>query len=140
MTLNIEHITFDCHDPQQLAAFWSAATGQEIADDWGGFVRLAPGIEGLIHVSELAHHRVTKVSSIVKQGQEIEVKVISVDREAQRMALSLKALVTVPEPKKDDKDAEIDESPPEPTVPEFKGELKGGTNRPTGGDQFGLKW
>lgn len=43
MRLNIEHITFDCHDPGRLAAFWSAATGLEIADDWGDFVRLAPG-------------------------------------------------------------------------------------------------
>jgi predicted enzyme related to lactoylglutathione lyase len=43
MQLNIEHITFDCHDAQALAAFWSAATGQPIEDDSGDFVRLAPG-------------------------------------------------------------------------------------------------
>ena len=44
---NIEHVTFDCHDPARLAAFWSAATGLDIADDWGDFVRLAPGQGGI---------------------------------------------------------------------------------------------
>ena len=47
MTLNIEHITFDCHDAQALANFWSAATGHAIEDDWGDFVRLAEGQGGI---------------------------------------------------------------------------------------------
>ena len=47
MTLNIEHITFDCHDAQGLAVFWSMATGRAIEDDWGDFVRLAPGQGGI---------------------------------------------------------------------------------------------
>ena len=47
MTLNIEHITFDCHDAQALAGFWSAATGHAIEDDWGAFVRLAQGQGGI---------------------------------------------------------------------------------------------
>ena len=47
MTLNIEHITFDCHNAQALAGFWSAATGQAIEDDWGDFVRLAEGQGGI---------------------------------------------------------------------------------------------
>ncbi len=42
-----EHITFDCGDAQALAAFWSAATGVAVEDDWGGFVRLAPGQGGI---------------------------------------------------------------------------------------------
>ena len=45
--LNIEHITFDCHDAPGLAAFWSVATGTAIEDDWGEFVRLAPGQGGI---------------------------------------------------------------------------------------------
>lgn len=107
---------------------------------FGAFVRLEAGIEGLVHISELAHHRVQKVNSIVKEGQEVEVKVLSVDQEAQRMSLSLKALISeVPEESSEGEDDTPDE-PLEPTVPSFKGELKGGTNRPTGGDQFGLNW
>ena len=44
---HIEHITLDCRDAQQLAEFWSAATGLAIADDWGDFVRLEPGQGGI---------------------------------------------------------------------------------------------
>ena len=47
MSLHIEHITFDCHDAWGLAAFWSTVTGQAIEDDWGDFVRLAPGLGGI---------------------------------------------------------------------------------------------
>ncbi len=46
-SLNIEHITFDCHEPRALAEFWSAATGRKTVDDWGDFVRLAPGQGGI---------------------------------------------------------------------------------------------
>lgn len=103
---------------------------------FGAFVRLEPGVEGLIHISELAHQRVQKVSSVVQEGQEVEVKVLAVDRESQRMSLSLKALSEVVEESAGQDADEVSE----PTVPEYKGELKGGTNRSSGGEQFGLKW
>ncbi len=60
--------------------------------DFGAFVKLEPGVEGLIHVSELAHGRVFRASDVVSEGQEVEVKVLSVDAEKQRIGLSLKAL------------------------------------------------
>ena len=103
---------------------------------FGAFVRLEPGVEGLIHISELAHQRVQKVSNVVQEGQEVEVKVLAVDRESQRMSLSLKALSEVMEESAGQGADEVSE----PTVPEYKGELKGGTNRSSGGEQFGLKW
>ena len=108
--------------------------------NFGAFVRVATGIEGLIHISELAHYRVQRVTSVVKQGQEVEVKVVSVDRESQRMGLSLKALVTVSEPTKETAESDELEQVIESTVPQHEGELKGGTNRSSGGDKFGLKW
>ena len=58
---------------------------------FGCFVRLAPGVEGLVHVSELAHHRVSKVDAFVQQDNEVEVKVLSFDRETQKISLSIKA-------------------------------------------------
>ena len=58
---------------------------------FGAFVKLAPGVEGLIHISELAHHKVYKVENIVEEGQEVECKVLGVDGEAQRIGLSLSA-------------------------------------------------
>jgi len=108
---------------------------------FGAFVKVAPGIEGLVHVSELAHHRVVQVTSVVKEGDEIEVKVLSVDPDAQRMSLSLKQAHALPEPEeKPTGEEQADEPPPEPTVPERNEPLKGGTDRSSGGEEFGLKW
>ena len=42
----IQHLVFDAHDPQLVSAFWSEVLGRAIADDWGGFVRLAPDQSG----------------------------------------------------------------------------------------------
>ena len=66
--------------------------------DFGAFVRLESGVEGLVHISELSHKRVFRVSDVVQEGQEIEAKVLSVDPEAQRMSLSMKALEARAEP------------------------------------------
>ena len=104
---------------------------------FGAFVKLAPGVEGLIHISELAHHRVRSVADVVKEGQDVEVKVLSIDTDAQRIGLSLKA--TQPEPEK----SEAAEQPDEvatPTVSQSSKPLKGGFDRPTGGESIGLKW
>ena len=64
--------------------------------DFGAFVKLEPGVEGLIHISELAHGRVFRPSDVLSEGQEVEVKVLSVDAEKQRISLSLKALLDRP--------------------------------------------
>jgi small subunit ribosomal protein S1 len=110
--------------------------------EFGAFVKLEPGVEGLIHISELAHHRVFAVSNIVKEGDEVEVKILSVDAENQRIGLSLKATQAAPvrEEKKVETEAGDDEPPRELAVPKHKGPLKGGRDKPSGGDQFGLKW
>ena len=60
--------------------------------EFGAFVEVTPGIEGLIHVSELGTMRVRRVRDAVTEGQEVTVQVLSVDAEARRMSLSLKAL------------------------------------------------
>src|SRR5205823_2143859 len=111
---------------------------------FGAFVKLAPGVEGLIHISELAHHKVYKVENVVKEGEEVECKVLDVDSEAQRMSLSLKAAIAKPEKTGDEKEKkEVEEPPRELAVPKRSGPLKGGVRRSAGGDggeQFGLKW
>lgn len=60
--------------------------------DFGAFVEIAPGIEGLIHVSELATGRVNRVRDILSEGQEVTVQILNIDTEARRIALSLKAM------------------------------------------------
>jgi small subunit ribosomal protein S1 len=60
--------------------------------EFGAFVEVAPGIEGLIHVSELSTQRVRRVRDVLQEGQEVTVQVLSVDPENRRVSLSLKAL------------------------------------------------
>lgn len=57
---------------------------------FGVFVEVEPGIEGLVHISQLAEHHVEKPEDVVSIGQTIPVKVLKVDQEAQRMSLSLR--------------------------------------------------
>ena len=107
--------------------------------DFGAFVRLEPGIEGLIHISELAHHRVVKVKNIVKEGDSVEVKVLSLDRDAQKLGLSLKATQKAPEKKQSEKPEEIDEPLRELAIKkQDNSPLKGGTGRKSGGEDIGL--
>lgn len=108
--------------------------------DFGAFVRLATGVEGLIHLSELAHHRVHRVTNVVKEGQDIEVKVLSVEAERQRMSLSLKAAQQPPAVEQAASEPEVEEAPRELALPKHRGPLKGGTGNARGGEQFGLKW
>ena len=104
---------------------------------FGAFVKLGTGVEGLIHISEISHDRIASVGAVLREGQEVEVKVLSVDKEAQRIGLSMKA--TLPEPEKKEEAVE-DEKPRELAVKPRKGPLKGGTRGKSGGEQFGLKW
>jgi small subunit ribosomal protein S1 len=60
--------------------------------DFGAFVEIEPGIEGLVHVSELREERTEHPRDVVKEGDEIEVKVIDMDQHERKVALSVKAL------------------------------------------------
>jgi predicted RNA-binding protein with RPS1 domain len=109
--------------------------------EFGAFVRLEPGIEGLIHISELSHKRVWRASDIVQEGQEVEVLVLSFDAEHQRISLSLKALEAraMPVAKPSDAAEPEEEAVAKPTA-KRKTPLKGGIGGGSGGDKFGLKW
>lgn len=63
--------------------------------DFGAFVDIG-GVDGLIHVTDLAWHRVKHPSEVVTPGQEVTVKIIGVDKEKERIQLSLKALQPQP--------------------------------------------
>ncbi|MBO8168337.1 MAG: bifunctional 4-hydroxy-3-methylbut-2-enyl diphosphate reductase/30S ribosomal protein S1 [Thermoanaerobacteraceae bacterium] len=65
---------------------------------FGAFVEVEPGIEGLVHISQLSHEHVEKTEDAVKPGDKVQVKVLGVDEEAQRMSLSIKE--TQPRPKR----------------------------------------
>ncbi len=107
--------------------------------EFGAFVKLATGIEGLVHLSELAHHRVHRVANVVKEGQPVEVKILSVEPDKQRISLSLKAAQAAPV-KEEAAEPVAEEPAREPVLPKHRGPLKGGFTRPSGGEHFGLKW
>ncbi len=58
--------------------------------NFGAFVELEPDLEGLLHISELADHKINKPQDIVHVGDEIEVKILKVDNEARKIGLSLR--------------------------------------------------
>jgi polyribonucleotide nucleotidyltransferase len=63
--------------------------------DFGAFVEILPGTDGLLHVSEMAHHRIHDVRSEVKEGDQVLVKVVSIDPSG-KIRLSRKALLEAP--------------------------------------------
>lgn len=106
---------------------------------FGAFVQLEPGVEGLVHISELAHGRVWRASDVVSEGQLVQAKVLSVDPDQQRISLSIRALMGRPEPAAKDQPPDDQPEAPPPTA-KPKTPLKGGVRRASGGEQFGLKW
>lgn len=60
--------------------------------DFGAFVEIETGIEGMIHVSEMSEERVEKPSDKMKKGDKVKAMIISIDKEAKKIALSIKAI------------------------------------------------
>jgi ribosomal protein S1 len=78
--------------------------------DFGAFVELEPGIEGLIHISELAPQRVRRVADVVHAGQDVQVMILAIDKDQRRISLSLKAAL----PKEAEPEEEEEELPLKP--------------------------
>jgi small subunit ribosomal protein S1 len=108
--------------------------------DFGAFVELMPGVEGLVHISELSNKRVNNITEVVREGDWVDVYIVSIDAERRRIALSVKQAAPSEEPVSE-ASSPADEVPREPLKikNEHKGPLKGGTGQTTGGT-FGLKW
>lgn len=79
---------------------WAAAAGkfedgQVVSGEvtrlapFGAFVKVADGVEGLVHISELSDHRIAKPEEAVQPGQKVSVKILKVDAEARRLSLSI---------------------------------------------------
>ena len=60
--------------------------------DFGAFVELAPGVDALLHVSQISREHVAKPSDVLSIGQEIEAKVVDFNGEDRKISLSMKAL------------------------------------------------
>lgn len=88
----------------------------KLTNSLGVFVELEPGLEGLLHISELSENKIESPEEVVKVGDEVDVKVLRVDTKDRKIGLSMK---------------NVDD----PTVPltELPDELMGGDNKPSGG-------
>ena len=107
---------------------------------FGAFVRLEPGVEGLVHVSELATRHVRSVADVVREGQEVECRVLACDPEAQRLSLSIKALAPAAKAADHAAEPEAEEPAPPPVAKKRTTPLKGGLGGDSQGAKFGLKW
>ncbi len=90
--------------------------GQEITvtivsiTSFGAFARIIDGIDGLIHISQIANQRVENVSDILKVGDEVQVKITEIDADQERISLSMRALLPE-EPKAEEAEEAVDEEP-----------------------------
>ncbi len=92
--------------------------------DFGVFVELEPGMEGLVHVSELDHARVENPAALFKKGEEMEVVVLHIDPVEQRISLSRKRLLPPPPPRAEE------ERPRRAKGKEARGAKRKGKGRP----------
>lgn len=77
--------------------------------DFGAFVKLADGIEGLVHISQLADHRVNAASDVVAPGDVVKAKIVSLDERARRIGLSIRE--TLPKPEREPKETKEPKAP-----------------------------
>lgn len=64
--------------------------------EYGAFIEIAPGLDGLVHISEISHSHVDKIENELSLGQEIKAKIIEIDRERRRIGLSIKETIERP--------------------------------------------
>ena len=60
---------------------------------FGAFAEIIPGVDGLIHISQIADRRIGKPEDVLSEGQEVQVKITEIDAENKRISLSIRALI-----------------------------------------------
>ncbi|MET3575125.1 30S ribosomal protein S1 [Bhargavaea ullalensis] len=60
---------------------------------YGAFVEVFPGVEGLVHISQMAHHHIGTPHEVIEEGQEVQVKVLDVNKADKRLSLSIKEML-----------------------------------------------
>ena len=81
---------------------------------YGAFANIIEGVDGLIHISQIANTRIAKPQDVLEVGQEIDAKIIGIDTEKKRISLSIRALLEdAPEADADAQDEIVAESAPE---------------------------
>ncbi len=107
--------------------------------DFGAFVELAPGVEGLIHVSECAHERIPTPAKVLTVGEVLPVKILAVDTDRKRISLSRKALLDRPAApagrgdRRDDRQAVMPARADDPAMRKLRAKFGGGNRELKGG-------
>ncbi|MBL8602715.1 MAG: polyribonucleotide nucleotidyltransferase [Myxococcales bacterium] len=104
--------------------------------DFGAFVEIFPGTEGLVHVSELDHKRIETVTEVCKEGDTLEVKVLSIEDGTGKIRLSRRAVLPLPEGEEGDRARERMERSHAESPPRRDGP-RGGDRGPRGGGDRG---
>lgn len=60
---------------------------------FGAFVEIAPGLQGLVHISQISHEHIGNPDEVLQRGQEVQVKILSIDKEEERISLSIKETI-----------------------------------------------
>lgn len=61
---------------------------------FGAFAEIIPGVDGLIHISQIAPHRIEKPGDVLSEGQMVDVKIIAIDEEKHKVSLSIREALT----------------------------------------------
>lgn len=96
----------DCDNP------WTIFTTKYAVDDvvtvkivsfatYGAFAEIIPGVDGLIHISQIANQHVEKIADVLKLGEEVDAKIIAIDTDKKRVSLSMRALLSENEQKRE---------------------------------------
>lgn len=87
--------------------------------EYGAFVELEPGLDGLVHISEVAHKRVENIGNELEIGQTVQVKILEIDKDRKRISLSIRETIDPPSPEeiKAQKAVAAEETPADEDVP-----------------------
>jgi ribosomal protein S1 len=129
ISLGLKQLTASPWDDVAARYFTGAAVNGKVTRlmEFGAFVELEPGIEGLIHISELAPQRVRRVQDVVQPGQDLLVKVLRVDTAQRKISLSLKqALAKEEAPAEEEPEEEVEVRPARPRTTPLRGGIGDG--------------
>lgn len=93
---------------------------------FGAFAEVVPGVDGLIHISQIADHRIDKPGDVLSEGDQVEVKITDIDYDRKKVSLSIRAVLEDAQRTNDDSDEDtvVASSDGETTevAPDFDGE------------------
>lgn len=77
---------------------------------FGAFAEIVPGVDGLIHISQIADHKLEKASDVLSVGQTVDAKITDIDQENRKVSLSIRALIEKSAPAAEEADEAEEES------------------------------